>query len=493
MSDKHVWKGKFCANKGAEGETVKLLEGTNVYGIEKEIKRSNIQVDLFSPGDTVVVLSGPHDDRYIAQKVNGDDHNSGRIGFVYLTLGELGHRTFRDYEFGVGKRIAKITSARPAYSSYAAGKKCGSFPDGSFLRVISGPHDSQSGMYYVYHKETNLLAFASIEDQELLETCHLNSGTEITVSVKYDQSKVFGSYESGSEIAVVRGPYVYASNYGPARNTYLARYFVRVLSDGIEGYMSLSTQELDREHCEFLPYPEDPAIVEPNTKEEMQAVVTEMVVPEADVPSNLKIAISNANPSISWESATSATSEDANKETISFLTKECDSLKSQIKIMRENQAELQEAFSRQATNAIHTPPATNVAINEAVDVAYRTAASQLVKLARSPLAGGHSHMHEILKTDLGGAMISAFLSIGMMAMPENEHIKRLCKELRIKAAVDASDAVVDLISEPIRKIISDFGHKQMVDSSFLLTEPNKLSTDNYYVDNHELSGNNKNK
>lgn len=114
------------------------------------------------------------------------------------------------------------------------------------------------------------------------------------------------------------------------------------------------------------------------------------------------------------------------------------------------------------------PPIVKTLQADAVDAAWRTAASQFVKLTREPLvavlqrhlAPGDESMRAkiaaFLETDVGTSLLASMLSIGLAAMPNNagDVPQRLSRELRIKAMTDMGDLVADVLMGPLRQVIS---------------------------------------
>lgn len=106
--------------------------------------------------------------------------------------------------------------------------------------------------------------------------------------------------------------------------------------------------------------------------------------------------------------------------------------------------------------------------NDAKDAAWRTAGSQFVKLARDPLVGllsrhlapGDECMRAkiamFLQTDVGTALLSAILALGLSAMPQNMGPvpERLAKELRVKSMADMGDLVAEVVMGPLRQVIA---------------------------------------
>jgi hypothetical protein len=107
---------------------------------------------------------------------------------------------------------------------------------------------------------------------------------------------------------------------------------------------------------------------------------------------------------------------------------------------------------------------------DAVDAAWRTAASQFVKLTREPLVavlsrhiapnneGIRAKIAEFLQTEAGTAMLGAFLAIGLMSMPARfgDTPERLSRELRVKSMSEIADLVVDVFAEPLRLVMASY-------------------------------------
>jgi hypothetical protein len=105
---------------------------------------------------------------------------------------------------------------------------------------------------------------------------------------------------------------------------------------------------------------------------------------------------------------------------------------------------------------------------DATDAAWRTAASQFVKLAREPLVGlltrhlapGDDAMRAklaaFLTTELGGALLSVTLSAALSALPESTGPApaRLARELRVRALADAGDVLADVVMGPLRQVLA---------------------------------------
>jgi hypothetical protein len=105
---------------------------------------------------------------------------------------------------------------------------------------------------------------------------------------------------------------------------------------------------------------------------------------------------------------------------------------------------------------------------DAIEAAWRLAGSQLVKTTREPLVAlltrhlgaddpsMRAKVAAFLETDLGSAMLSAMLSVGLTAMPGTMGgvPERLAKELRIKSMAETGDLVADVLMGPLRTVMS---------------------------------------
>ena len=114
------------------------------------------------------------------------------------------------------------------------------------------------------------------------------------------------------------------------------------------------------------------------------------------------------------------------------------------------------------------PPIMKTLQNDAVDAAWRTAASQFVKLTREPLVAVMSRhlgpedesmrkkIADFLATEVGTALLTSVLSVGLAAMPgtAGETPQRLARELRVKAMTDMGDVVADVLMGPLRQVMS---------------------------------------
>ncbi|HEU4533115.1 MAG TPA: hypothetical protein VFS00_03320, partial [Polyangiaceae bacterium] len=105
--------------------------------------------------------------------------------------------------------------------------------------------------------------------------------------------------------------------------------------------------------------------------------------------------------------------------------------------------------------------------HDALEAGWRTAGAQLVKLAREPLVGllsrhlgpGDESMRAriaaFLETELGTAMLSSLLSVGLSVVPgvKGPVAERLSRELRVKAMSGAADALADVVMGPLRQVM----------------------------------------
>lgn len=109
---------------------------------------------------------------------------------------------------------------------------------------------------------------------------------------------------------------------------------------------------------------------------------------------------------------------------------------------------------------------------DASDAAWRVAGTQLIKLTREPLVAALSRslgpgdealklkIAAFLETELGAAVLSAVLSIGLSTLPAipvpggTQAVSRLAKELRVRAMADAADVTADLVMGPLRESLA---------------------------------------
>jgi hypothetical protein len=112
--------------------------------------------------------------------------------------------------------------------------------------------------------------------------------------------------------------------------------------------------------------------------------------------------------------------------------------------------------------------------------AYRLAGRQFVKMTREPLVtflaknlgpddpSMRGRIASFLDTELGEAIVSAMLSMGLSMMPKTagDVPSALAQELRIKAMTDVGDVLADLLMGPLREIICLFlqGEKKEVEA-----------------------------
>lgn len=110
---------------------------------------------------------------------------------------------------------------------------------------------------------------------------------------------------------------------------------------------------------------------------------------------------------------------------------------------------------------------------DATDAAWRIAGTQLIKLTRAPLVAALSRnlgpgdealrarIAAFLETELGTAILTAIVSVGLSAMPalplpgaSAQAMPRLAQELRVKAMADAADFAADLLMGPLRESLA---------------------------------------
>ena len=108
--------------------------------------------------------------------------------------------------------------------------------------------------------------------------------------------------------------------------------------------------------------------------------------------------------------------------------------------------------------------------SDAVEAAWRTAGSQLVKLTRDPLSAVlqrhlgpdddalRAKIGAFLQTEVGTALLAGLLSVGLSALPQThgEVPARLAKELRIRSMTGLGDALSDVLMGPLREVIGTY-------------------------------------
>jgi hypothetical protein len=116
-------------------------------------------------------------------------------------------------------------------------------------------------------------------------------------------------------------------------------------------------------------------------------------------------------------------------------------------------------------NAKLTPTLKTLEV-DATDAAWRMAGSQFIKLAKEPIVALLSRhlgpddesmrakIAAFLDTELGTALLSSLLSVGLSALPlpPNDVSQRLSRELRIAGMARAGDAVADVLMGPLRQV-----------------------------------------
>lgn len=108
--------------------------------------------------------------------------------------------------------------------------------------------------------------------------------------------------------------------------------------------------------------------------------------------------------------------------------------------------------------------------DDATEAAWRTAGSQFVKLTREPLVamlckhiapddqGVRARLAAFLETEVGTAMLSAFLSLALGAMPAGagDTPALLSRELRVRAMSDVGDVLAELLMGPLRLVMTNY-------------------------------------
>ena len=112
---------------------------------------------------------------------------------------------------------------------------------------------------------------------------------------------------------------------------------------------------------------------------------------------------------------------------------------------------------------------THILKSDATDAAWRTAGSQLTKLARDPLVaalsrrlspnddGLRAKIAAFLSTEAGTALVSGLLSIALLLpVPgfSGDVTDRLADELRIKTLAEGSDLLIEVVMGPLRQIMA---------------------------------------
>lgn len=106
------------------------------------------------------------------------------------------------------------------------------------------------------------------------------------------------------------------------------------------------------------------------------------------------------------------------------------------------------------------------------DALWRLAGSQFVKTTRAPLVGlltRHlapdgddalcARIAAFLETELGGAMLSALLSVGLSSLPATvgtEVPQRLAREFRVRAMAGGAEAVAEVLMAPLREVMTTY-------------------------------------
>ena len=114
------------------------------------------------------------------------------------------------------------------------------------------------------------------------------------------------------------------------------------------------------------------------------------------------------------------------------------------------------------------PPLVKTLQTDAMDAAWRTAATQFVKLTREPLVAVlqrhlgpedesmRAKIAAFFDTEVGAALLSSLLSLGLAAMPgaAGEVPQRLSRELRVRAMANMGDLVADVLMGPLRQVMA---------------------------------------
>jgi hypothetical protein len=120
-----------------------------------------------------------------------------------------------------------------------------------------------------------------------------------------------------------------------------------------------------------------------------------------------------------------------------------------------------------ATKGAQTMSTIDQAKMDASEAALRTAAKQLAKAARDPLAGAvarhlapgdesmRAKLSALLETEAGLAMLKAALSLALGAIPQaGTRGAALAHELRVQAMADGADLALDLVMGPLREVVA---------------------------------------
>ena len=129
-------------------------------------------------------------------------------------------------------------------------------------------------------------------------------------------------------------------------------------------------------------------------------------------------------------------------------------------------SELANTANGATTMAPTTKSLTQTLATDAGEAAWRTAGSQFVKLTREPLIGllsrhlapgdesARARIAAFLETEIGAAIVGAFLSVAIGAVPgpAAKHAARMSQELRIAAMAGAGDVLADLLTGPLLQV-----------------------------------------
>ena len=106
--------------------------------------------------------------------------------------------------------------------------------------------------------------------------------------------------------------------------------------------------------------------------------------------------------------------------------------------------------------------------SDSADAAWRVAGNQLVRLARDPLIAKLSEnmapgdpatrikIAAFLSTEFGEAVLAGVLALGLEMAPKKLGIVpgRLAQELRVKAFAASFDVLAEMVTKPVRDLIS---------------------------------------
>ncbi len=136
-------------------------------------------------------------------------------------------------------------------------------------------------------------------------------------------------------------------------------------------------------------------------------------------------------------------------------------------LARASNETLNQVKQAHATKGAQTMTTLDQAKVDASEAALRTAAKQLAKAARDPLAGAvarhlapgddgmRAKVAALLETEAGLAMLKALLSLALDAIPQaGTRGAALAHELRVQAMADGADLALDLVMGPLREVVA---------------------------------------